>query len=79
LGSFELFYWRNRNREVDFVVKSGSKLTAIEVKSGRRRDALPGLAAFIDTHPGARPLLVGGDGITLEDFLAQPVERWAPG
>lgn len=75
-GMFELFYWRDRNREVDFVVKAGRELIAIEVKSGRRRDALPGLKAFIETHPKARPLLVGGDGIAIDDFLAMPVERW---
>ena len=75
-GSFELFYWRNRNREVDFVVKVGRRLIAIEVKSGRRRDALPGLAAFIEAYPKARPLLIGGDGIVIEDFLAMPVEKW---
>jgi hypothetical protein len=40
----EVFYWRDRNREVDFVVKSGRTITAIEVKSGRRREAFPGMA-----------------------------------
>ncbi|MDY6795584.1 MAG: ATP-binding protein [Actinomycetota bacterium] len=75
-GSFELSYWRERNREVDFVVKAGRKLIAIEVKSGRRRDALPGLAALIEVYPGARPLLIGGDGTAIEDFLAMPVEKW---
>jgi len=75
-GSFELFYWRDRNREVDFVVKAGRKLIAIEVKSGRRRDTLPGLAAFIEVYPKARPLLIGGDGIAIQDFLAMPVEKW---
>lgn len=34
---FELFYWRERNREVDFVIRAGQALVAIEVKSGRRR------------------------------------------
>lgn len=79
-GSIELTYWRERNQEVDFVVRKGSRVTALEVKSGRRRDArdaLPGLAAFVKAHPGAHPLLVGGDGMPLEDFLAQPVENWA--
>lgn len=47
-GDCELFYWREKNREVDFVVRAGRRLLAIEVKSGRRRDALPGMAAFSD-------------------------------
>ncbi len=75
-GRFELFYWRDRNREVDFVVKAGRELIAIEVKSGRRREALPGLKAFKDSQPVARLLLIGGDGIAIEDFLAMPAEKW---
>ena len=75
-GECEVFYWRERSREVDFIVRAGKTMTAIEVKSGRRRDALPGLDAFgAAFHPGRR-LLVGGDGIALEDFLMKPVAHW---
>ncbi len=75
-GECELFYWRERNREVDFVARAGRTLTAIEVKSGRRREALAGMDAFADSFKGARRLLVGGDGIALEEFLAKPVAHW---
>jgi len=75
-GECELFYWRDRNREVDFVVRAGRRLTAIEVKSGRTRDAQPGLAAFAEAFETKRTLLVGGDGIPVEEFLARPVEHW---
>jgi uncharacterized protein len=34
-GACAVHYWRERNHEVDFVVKAGRRLTAIEVKSGR--------------------------------------------
>lgn len=37
----ELFYWRERSREVDFVVGVGRALSAIEVNSGRWRDTAP--------------------------------------
>lgn len=76
MGSCEVFYWRERNREVDFVVKAGRMLTAIEVKSGRRRDALPGIGAFAQAFKPKRTLLVGGDGIPPEEFLLEPVEHW---
>jgi len=75
-GECELFYWRERNREVDFVARAGRTLTAIEVKSGRRREALAGMDAFAEAFKGARRLLVGGDGIALEEFLAKPVAHW---
>ena len=41
-GDCEAYYWRERNREVDFVVRAGTSLVAIEVKSGRAADALAG-------------------------------------
>jgi predicted AAA+ superfamily ATPase len=72
----EVFYWRERGREVDFVVRTGRTLTAIEVKSGRSRDARPGLAAFAESFSPARRLLVGGDGVPVEDFLLEPVGHW---
>ncbi|TAK84089.1 MAG: ATP-binding protein [Betaproteobacteria bacterium] len=75
-GACELFYWRERNREVDFVARAGRALTAIEVKSGRSGDAQPGMEAFTAAFKPARRLIVGGDGIALEEFLARPVERW---
>ena len=75
-GSCELFYWRDRNREVDFVVRAGRSLTAIEVKSGRARGSLPGMAAFAEAFGPNRRLLVGGDGIPVEEFLSRPAEHW---
>jgi uncharacterized protein len=66
----EILYWRNRGKEVDFVIQRGPRLTAIEVKSSRRRDGLPGMAAFDAAHGPTKKLLVGGDGTPLGDFLA---------
>lgn len=75
-GVCEVFYWRERGREVDFVVKSGRMLTAIEVKSGRAGESLPGMAHFAQAFKPKRTLLVGGDGIPVEEFLLKPVEHW---
>ena len=75
-GTCELFYWREQNREVDFIVRAGRTVVAIEVKSGRAPDGFPGLAAFSESFKPTRTLLVGGTGILLEEFLTDPVERW---
>jgi len=75
-GRCRLFYWRERNLEVDFVVERAGKVLAIEVKSGRRRDGLPGVGAFLKAYPKARTLLVGADGVAVEEFLLKPVEAW---
>ena len=78
-GACQLFYWRERSREVDFVARAGQTLTAIEVKSGQRRDAMPGMDAFVNAFKPARTLLVGAGGISVDDFLSAPVERWVKG
>lgn len=75
-GTCGLFYWRERNQEVDFVARSGRTLTAIEVKSSRARHEQRGAAAFAQAFKPKRALLVGGDGIPVGDFLARPVEDW---
>ena len=72
----EVQYWLDRNREVDFVLFAGESVTAIEVKSGRREALLPGIAAFTAAFPVKRQLLVGAQGIPLEEFLTQPAARW---
>jgi predicted AAA+ superfamily ATPase len=78
-GSCEVFYWRDRNREVDFVVRARRTVTAIEVKSGRPREMPAGLAAFVAELKPQRTLLVGGDGISVEEFLMRPAEHWVAG
>jgi predicted AAA+ superfamily ATPase len=75
-GECELSYWRERNHEVDFVVRTGRRVVGIEVKSGRRRDALPGLARFAEAFRPTKTLLVGDDGIAIEEFLLQPIAHW---
>lgn len=74
-SGLDIFYWRERNREVDFVVETPKAVTALEVTSGRAKTSLPGLSAFAASHP-SRALLVGGQGIGLEEFLSAPPERW---
>ena len=69
-------YWRERNHEVDFVLQQGKTTVAIEVKSGARREMLPGMDAFVRLFKPKRQLLVGGQGIALEEFLSKPAAHW---
>ena len=51
-------------------------MVAIEVKSGGRKQTLPGIAAFDKTrHPTAK-LRVDGQGIPIADFLQAPASHW---
>jgi len=76
LGECRLYYWRERNVEVDFVVEKGDQVLAIEVKSGRQAARRAGMSAFARQFMDARKLLVGGDGVDLELFLSTPVAEW---
>ena len=75
-SDIELTYWRERSQEVDFILRRGKTITAIEVKSGRRPEALPGMEAFSKQFKPKRKLLVGGQGIPLDEFLSKPAEHW---
>jgi predicted AAA+ superfamily ATPase len=73
-GEFEVFYWREVSKEVDFVLRRGSKVVALEVKSGRHRASLPGIVAFNKAFGKTTSLLVGTGGIPFEEFLRTPPE-----
>jgi len=72
-GDYLVNYWSERNYEVDFVLKKGDALIAIEVKSGSKKSSLAGVTTFANRFPVRRKILIGGDGIPIEDFLKMPV------
>jgi predicted AAA+ superfamily ATPase len=55
--NYELFYWREGKFEVDYVLKKGKKIIAIEVKSGRRKNSR-GLEEFVKKFPEARTIFI---------------------
>ncbi|MCL2604649.1 MAG: ATP-binding protein [Defluviitaleaceae bacterium] len=65
---FEVFWWRDRGNEVDFIIKKGNQLTAIEVKSGRVKN-VGGSLIFKQQYPEALSLVVGSANCGLEDLL----------
>jgi len=71
-----VFYWSHVNREVDFVLAKGGKIIAIEVKSTRRKTSLPGIEAFAQQFKVHKKLLVGGQGMPLEEFLTTEASAW---
>jgi len=75
-GECALYYWRERSAEVDFVVRAGRRVVAIEVKSTQAGRPGSGAGAFAAAFKPQRTLLVGGDGIALEEFLDRPVTHW---
>ncbi len=73
-NDYRVFYWRERNDEVDFIVQSSSKCIAIEVKSGRRQ-ANKGMYIFQEKFKPHRLLVVGSGGLSFEDFSSLDFEK----
>ena len=71
-----LHYWRERSDEVDFVLRRGPRLVAIEVKSGSRSAARRGLREFERRFQPYRSIVVGERGMPLDEFLAAPADQW---
>lgn len=69
----EVFYWREGDKEVDFILRRGASLTAIEVKSGAESLRCSGMDRFVKSYHPNRVLLVGDVGIPLDQFLTSPL------
>lgn len=71
-----LYYWRDKNYEVDFVLERGSRTVAFEVKSSARQMNISGLREFEKRFNPLCCELVGEGGIPLEEFLSVPAKDW---
>ncbi len=74
----QLYYWRGRSQEVDYVLAAGRQILAIEVKSGKREAMPVGMNVFIQEFANTatiRSLLVGSGGIPVQAFLAFSLEE----
>ena len=65
---YNLFYWRDANEEVDFVIAKGEHLVAIEVKSGKRQ-MNSGLPTFRERFRPQVSMVVGGNAMPVEEFV----------
>jgi uncharacterized protein len=65
---FNLFYWRDGNAEVDFVLEKGDKVIGLEVKSGAKA-VNPGMSVFAEKFSPFKILMVGTGGIPIKEFM----------
>jgi predicted AAA+ superfamily ATPase len=69
-GNYDVFYWREGNLEVDYILKKDNKMVAIEVKSNF--DTInKGLSKFREQFKPYASLVVGKGGLNAEHFLAK--------
>lgn len=71
---FELFYWRDRNDEVDYILRKKGALIAIEVKSNAEKKS-GGLEKFKELYNPKFAFIVGDGGISAEEFFTMDLTR----
>lgn len=71
--NFKVYYWRDGNNEVDFVIVRNGRVVAIEVKSNEEKST-KGLQVFEEQFHPYRSLLVGPDAFPIDLFLSTPIE-----
>lgn len=71
---FEIFYWREREDEVDFILRKKSSIVAIEVKSNAEKQT-KGLEKFRQLFKPQSAFIVGDGGISAEDFLSMDIRK----
>ncbi|MEN8120259.1 MAG: ATP-binding protein [Bacteroidota bacterium] len=70
----EVYYWRHRNDEIDFVLKHKGKTIGLEIKGGFSQKAT-GMEAFRKKYNPDKVLLIGDSGLPWQEFLKfNPVE-----
>lgn len=68
IGNYEVYYWREGNMEVDYLIKKKNELVAIEVKSNDEMTN-KGLEYVRDHFNCSNTLIVGPNGFPVETFL----------
>ncbi len=71
---FEVFYWRERNDEVDFILRKKGSVVAIEVKSNAEKKT-EGLDKFRQLFNPQSSFIVGDGGVGVEDFLSMDIRK----
>lgn len=64
-----LYYWREGNNEVDFVLEMDDKIIAIEVKSSASGVKFNGMSTFAKKFNPYKTLLISPSGISWQEFL----------
>lgn len=67
-SGFKVYYWREQNREIDFVLEYDGMIIGLEVKSGKIKTNA-GMFTFQKQFDPEKILLVGDDGLPWQEFL----------
>ena len=74
VNRFEVYYWRERNDEVGFVLRKKGKVVAIEIKSNAEKRT-EGLNRFNQLFEPQASFIVGDGGIPTSEFLEMDIKK----
>lgn len=79
----EVFYWRDRDAEVDLVLRKGAEILGIEIKSSSTEKQYAGLQAFQRRYPNARIKVITPGRVpkaipyvSIREFFKNPSVIW---
>lgn len=72
--NFEIFYWRERDDEVDFILRKKGSIVAIEVKSNAEKQT-EGLNKFKQKFHPTNSFIIGDGGIRAEEFFSMDLMK----
>lgn len=75
-GKYNVYYWNEGNCEVDFVLVKDKKTVLVEVKSGKKKESIPGVEKFSNKFSVYKKLLIGKQGISFDQFLLTDPQQW---
>ena len=74
IKNLNIFYWREGNYEVDFIIRKNKKIIALEVKSGNLK-LHKGLEEFNRKFKPYKSLLISSDSLSWKKFLELDLEE----
>ncbi len=74
IHNFDLFYWRDGNNEVDFILRKNNKIIALEVKISNLKFH-KGLNEFNKKYKIHKSLLINNESFSWIDFLNTDISK----
>ncbi|MBI5624623.1 MAG: ATP-binding protein [Elusimicrobia bacterium] len=78
-SGLDVFYWRDRDQEIDFIARRGTTSMAVEVSTSAKKHEPESLARLARRIGVPKSLVVGPKGVSLAEFLKTDPTIWLAG
>jgi len=75
----EIFYWKEGNYVVDFVIRKGETIITLMVNPSKKGIGVRAVEVFSEIYRPQQNLIVGEQGIPVDQFLLTPLVTWIEG